>query len=867
MHLPQFPFNYIKRSYLHERYEQHSTCKIVLIAAPSGYGKSLLGASFANTENCSVWLTLTKHDKQLKTFIEYIIYTIKKEVPSFGDDIIEICNQALALDDIDIVVQLFVKNLERLNKTICFVLDDYHTVNTKTVNDFINELFCYDIPNFKLIIISRNDPSLPLLEWKMKQLICEFRVNDLQFNEYETDAFLKASKAQYPQENYVQSLNQITEGWVSGLKILQLANVPISKVDMQNHHLDSKVLTQYVVHLLNAYSVSERKLILALSFSNEFNCDLFNELQSVIAKNEKISFTAIKQKLIKDSIFIIALDNDDNHYRYHHLFQKLLQNIAKVEFSNETIQALYSAVGHMQLSKFEYGEASVSYLKGNNIHMALKVFGIARSRYFNNSDWISLEVLMNVFEDTNQLDYAILFITKAWSNIYSGDILNLKENFDKIEASIKKDFQDKPDYSHYMGELFALKAYYYYNYDVDMHKSLDYSVKALNLLTENNCYAIGIAWVFYGGSMQALGKSKKAVENINIQINKIEQNCIKSNLYLILCYINWLDGNILQLKNIAIYLNKFAKYANNKEALANSYYFSGIANYYLGNKDDAKDDFNEFLELKHFTIIVHQFFGLAAMVLFSLKNDSKNHMDAFLNKLELIAFKSKSKTYIDLYLAISARTKWVFNQDPASLDWAMTTDLRPFIPMSDFTSAPIQQASILATSNTIEGYTKALELLNDLLLFLKGNNNIVFTINTNILKVLVLSHLNRVEDARLLFAELIQTARSFQIKLPFAILGDYLYAFSDIMFNDSDLRFYKELLSMYTEADGTNIELLSKRELEVFRLIEQGLLNKQIGATLYISEKTVKRHIANIYKKMNIKNRKQAVKMAHEIHN
>jgi len=58
------------------------------------------------------------------------------------------------------------------------------------------------------------------------------------------------------------------------------------------------------------------------------------------------------------------------------------------------------------------------------------------------------------------------------------------------------------------------------------------------------------------------------------------------------------------------------------------------------------------------------------------------------------------------------------------------------------------------------------------------------------------------------------------------------------------------------------VALLSEREREVLRLLGDGYDNTQIGETLYISESTVKKHISNIYAKLELTSRAEAVSWA-----
>lgn len=69
-------------------------------------------------------------------------------------------------------------------------------------------------------------------------------------------------------------------------------------------------------------------------------------------------------------------------------------------------------------------------------------------------------------------------------------------------------------------------------------------------------------------------------------------------------------------------------------------------------------------------------------------------------------------------------------------------------------------------------------------------------------------------------------------------------------------------LGMLEEAQEGSQGVLSARELEILLLAARGLSNRQIGAALYVTEGTVKRHLANTYEKMGVSSRGQATRKA-----
>jgi DNA-binding NarL/FixJ family response regulator len=77
-------------------------------------------------------------------------------------------------------------------------------------------------------------------------------------------------------------------------------------------------------------------------------------------------------------------------------------------------------------------------------------------------------------------------------------------------------------------------------------------------------------------------------------------------------------------------------------------------------------------------------------------------------------------------------------------------------------------------------------------------------------------------------------------------------------------RVIKQFARIAQPAPPPELEQLTDRELDVFRLISRGLSNAEIGQELYISDATVKTHITHILQKLNLRDRVQAVVLAYE---
>jgi DNA-binding CsgD family transcriptional regulator len=300
------------------------------------------------------------------------------------------------------------------------------------------------------------------------------------------------------------------------------------------------------------------------------------------------------------------------------------------------------------------------------------------------------------------------------------------------------------------------------------------------------------------------------------------------------------------------------------EALANGYYFSGIANYHMNQGAKSQRALEEFYKLRPYTILVHQFFGTSALAFIQLTSRDEEKLDQLLLELESMAVEKGGPIYLDFSRAISSLLRWIRSKDPASLKWAREFNPRPFIPMTNFVALPLMQAYILASSSEASDHLKAVEILEECVIFLMDNHNVIFLVRSRIILTLAYAHLKEDKKRNASFEKAVSLAEPQNLGLSLRMLHAHM---DDLLENCRLTDTQKEFLSNHVLNAGKSgqtldpQELLSKRELEILQHVARLKTNKEIGNELYISEKTVKRHLANIYQKLQIKDRKEAVRL------
>ncbi len=869
LHAPQIPTDFVVRKNVNEKLKGKKETSVFLFSAPSGYGKTTSAINWLQSRGVTYgWLSLDEHDNVLKAFLKYIVLAIRGVVPKFGAEIEHIIssNQELSTRDYQILLNNEVRGLQEV---VYLVLDDYHFIRNQEIHDTLIHLFKFSQPKLKLVITTRKDPPFPLSDWRMKNRLTEIRARDLTFDFSEINQFFHNQQIDTPLHDFINRIEQVTEGWITGLRLLTVSGINANQdknVALGASPKNVTVLLELVKDMLRNQEPEVCEGILKMSIVDEFNKELYQLILNSEDEHEETPYPGFEKfvnLLLRSNLFLITLDDRHNWFRFHHLFLELLRKTCLNEFSKNEIQDIYSKLASWYGENDQVVKSIGLLLKLGQNSEAIDIFEKYRSTLFENSEWQLLEEILLLFDDSTINESLVLNLSSAWLYVYKGDIGKMMSLLPDLEQKCLESGLMKGKQGHYLGEINTLKAYARYNFDIDMKVALEHATTALALLSSNNLYATGVAWVFYGGALQALGKSHIARREILATLDGSVSSAVRSNLYLILCYIHWMDGNIGELSAVSSALINLGCSNDLKEAEANGFYFSGCAKFSRNNRDEALRDFSRLYDLRHYTIMVHRFFGSAALTFLLLDRDNEKLTD-LLMEMRLNAMERGGIHYVSLVQAISASVNWIRSKSPESLKWAMETPHLPMLPMTNFTSIPMLQSYILASSGNKIHATKAMEILDDCQKFLQKLHNLNFLTQTYVLKTLALLNLGKPEKARKEFRSALKLAvprglSSTFLALEDNVLSDFMQSMSLLA---SEKNFLEEILNYLRPSNETLNPILSRREKEVLDQMHMDISYKQIAENLFISESTVKRHIANIFSKLDVHSRNAAIEKA-----
>ena len=196
---------------------------LTLISAPAGYGKSTLASRWvAGCDYPNAWVSLEESDSDLHMFLGYVLAAIQTLFPrtDFRTEAILKTKQMLPAADL---ARHLLNDLNQISEPFILVLDDYHHIQRGSpVNDLMDRLLAYPPQGMHLVLMTRQDPSLPIATMRGRGLVTEIRASDLRFTPDEAAAFLSRMLNVVVNETMAALLEIKTEGWATGLRLAGL---------------------------------------------------------------------------------------------------------------------------------------------------------------------------------------------------------------------------------------------------------------------------------------------------------------------------------------------------------------------------------------------------------------------------------------------------------------------------------------------------------------------------------------------------------------------------------------------------------------------------------------------------------------------
>jgi len=340
LHVPAVRPDLVPRPRLIERLDKGLRLgrKLTLVSAPAGFGKTTLLSEWgAGCGRPVAWLSLDENDNDPACFLTYFVAALQTIEGNVGQGLLAAL-QSPGLVNVQSVLTTVINEIADIPDSLILVFDDYHVIESQPIDKAVTFLLDHLPPRMLLAIATRTDPTLPLSRLRARGRLTELRAADLRFTIDEAAAFLKQVVRLPISSDDVRTLEDRTEGWITGLQLAAVAMQGLGQRDQISGFVHSfggshRYVIDYLVdEVLSRQTPSVQEFLLQTSILGRMVAPLCNAVAG--RKDSQV----ILERLEAANLFLIPLDDERRWYRYHHLFGDLLRRRLSQAFPEQVIE-------------------------------------------------------------------------------------------------------------------------------------------------------------------------------------------------------------------------------------------------------------------------------------------------------------------------------------------------------------------------------------------------------------------------------------------------------------------------------------------------------------------------------------------------
>lgn len=875
--IPPHRSDVIPRPRLTERLDAALSGKLTLVSAPPGSGKTTLVTEWLQASGAPpsiAWLGLDSGDNDPGRFLTYLVAAVRTSRPEFGQGLLKLLQTALTTDPSVVLVDL-INALTSLPDQVVLVLDDYHVITSEEVHRVVAYLLDHQAPTLHIIITSRETPPLPLSLLRTRREVTEFRRDDLRFTVDEAMAFLNGVMRLDLSYDQVTALEERTEGWIAGLLLAALSAREVADPAAMLDAFDGGhryVFDYLAVEVLGQQPQDVQRFLEQTSVLGRMSAALAEALTG--EGQEMLDY------LVDSNLFTLPLDNQRTWYRYHHLFGDFLSSRYR-ERDPDGWLAAHRRAGewfYQQGHRFEAAEHAFASSDVERLADLVEELGprlVRRGRISTVSRWLAM------MPDDFVAGRPALILQHAWTAMLGRDLDRAAIWLDRVDLDAESD----PETRRVLRTEEAACRATFARFAGDIEEVIRLSSIALDLfddapgLTDTNG---SVPMLHLGSALRIRGDTLESVEalqrTLELSVERAD-HVVEVNAMSQLATAYWDLGEYERAGNLA------------REAIGREDDYGlralamGVAaRITLGDILRHRGEFDEARQLIRtaFEIIIAsgdgediitQMWALQTLALNEIASAApdaaRQAMDEAVERARKYRLSERRQWLVEglsayVYL-VAGECDHVARWDP--LAYPATVREHPYLDER----ATITGAWILADQGRLSEAGAHLIPLIDTL-------GAVRRTGRRSEAMLMLAAVRDLEGRRDEAVDLASQATAWAVEQRARrVFADTHPAVRSLLPTVRD-RWMSNGLAWPMELDGIAgtesslepdqsalFEPLTERELEVLELLGAGISNRAVADRLFVSVGTVKRHTHNIYGKLGVSNRTQAIIRAQDL--
>ena len=871
---------------------------VVLISAPAGFGKTtLITGWITRCERPIAWLSLDEGDNDLTRFLTYLVAALQTIAPMIGEKVKGVFQSTQPLP-FESVMTALLNDIIAIPGNFVLVMDDYHVIDSKQVDQAVTFLLEHLPPLMTLVITTREDPNLPLARLRAQGQLTELRAADLRFIPAETAEFIDQMMDLHLSAEDIAALEVRTEGWIAGLQLAALAlqgtfsmegqknAVSFIKSFTGTHHF---VMDYLIAEVLQKQSEKVQNFLLRTSILDR----MCGTLCDSILLDPSVNGQEILEYIECANLFIIPLDNERHWYRYHSLFSDLLRQRLGQKQTPEVIAQYHISASEWFEKNSDQAEAFRHLVAAREFY---KAAGLAEKTWQGMIESLQSATWMGWVKQLPEAlicSRPVLCTQIAWGLMDTHDVDASETRLRDAEQCLEGPpdemvFIDYEQFRTLPARIAFIRAY---NAETqqDFVSTVKYAEQVFKLLPEENHFLRAQTTAILGGTYWTNGELNAACNSLS---DWIDSSLKVGNYFFAIAGasgksdIQMAQGHLREALKTS---QQALQLASEHEIEANRViapHHLGLAMLYheMGNDKAAAQYIQKCLDLDDQSLNVDWYYRKCRTM--ARLKESEGELGSALDLLdEAKGYYVKTLIpYTRPIEAIKARIYLKLGRLSKAKEWVIANNLsvdNKLTYLREFEHIILARVLLAEYQiNRSERFIiQALSLLDSLLCAAEVAKRMGSMLEILLTQALVFHAQGKTSQA---FASL-QRALTLAEPEGFARIffdeGECmrLLLLDFRMSNEKhpqgiahELREYiDKLLLAFPQPKGMLksrlIEPLSQRELGVMRLIAQGLSNREISERLFLALSSVKGHNQMIFSKLQVQSRTEAIARAREL--
>jgi LuxR family maltose regulon positive regulatory protein len=861
----------ISRSKLIQRLNQSLSCKLTLLSAPAGYGKTSLLSEWVNQLDIPVaWLTLDREDNDYFRFYSCAIAALRTIAPDLVANTPEVL-AAAQISNFPAYIPLVMNQLAQVTSDFVFVLDDYHHITCMTTHSLMLYTLEHIPPQMHLVISSRRVPPIPIASLHTRRETIELGVEDLRFTQEEAKMFFTHLRTLDISRSEVISLHQKCEGWIA---CMQLAAISMEgQTSEQRHRFISALggmhprLKDFIIEeILSHQPKKTQNFLLKTSILNQLTSELCEEIAGQGDAGEML-------RQLEQCNLIQLLDNRYHWYRYHNLFSVFLRAQLEEEVGIGGVMDLHRKASEWYERKYLFAEAVNHAFASQETQRALILLN-ANKHQTNLGEHLTWQYWLADIPEDMLAEYPEQCLHSAYCCM-------LTKDFEAVERPLsiaEKAWVTQGECTK-LARVYNLRSFMA-RYKGDISEAIRLGEMSLDVVSDQDMHTLGCVLVNLGAAYHQAGRAREA----EVMMRTGPYFLLEHEDFYSAQIANSLLGRILategKLNEAARVYQEVITYTDPKvyDQVVASHICLGELCFEWNKLDNAEYHLSKSIEpgVLHYS---GRHLPEAYITFANLLWVRGNKQQAFsaLSKALSIARNLQNDVLVAKVKAchaklmikkgdLAAAKRWFEGAEIAELE----VELHYEMNAEYFTLARLFLSESRASSDKSK-LNDALSLLDRLQGDAEANNRMAEVVECLSLKALsyweqgkrtramesLFEALNLAEPEGYIRTFLDEDQPMYQL-LSEASVQSIAPEYVNLLLQEFQLQ-EKDQLSIQ---EGLTIDILGERELDVLRLIAKGTSTREIAEDLFISWHTVRTHVKNIYQKLGVKNRFQAIEQA-----